>query len=176
MITRQYNSAFRPPHSVIKTIFIVHDPPIVWHRVREFLERRKDLEIAGETNTAREAIELIDKFQPDVVIVDITVGARKGIKLIRKIVRNDGIPVLVVSKHNETLYAERVLRVGARGYVPIDQDKPFDVLLQAIYTVLDGNIYLSDKVKSELLKLVAADCGRNELGNNSATRRRYEAG
>ena len=166
MPTHQYNSVFPASHSVINTILIVHDHPIVWHGLRQFLERRNDLEIVGETSTSSEAIQLIDKLQPDAAILDIILGPRKGITLIRKIVQHDGIPVLVISSRKETHYAERVLRAGARGYLAADQDQPFDALLEAIHTVLNGNVYLDDKVKAKLLELVVRDRDNNNLRND----------
>jgi len=99
-------------------VLIVDDHPLFREGLQQLIARDADLEVCGEASNATEAMELISERKPDLVVVDISLGASSGIDLI-KTVRNtyDELPVLVVSMHDESLYAERSLRAGAMGYV-----------------------------------------------------------
>src|SRR5580693_1863625 len=109
------------------------------------------MEICGEAEDAQQAIELIRNTSPDLVIVDITLKGSSGLELIKSIKALPiGVPVLVLSMHDESLYAERALRAGASGY--ITKHQPAGEVLVAARRVLAGEIYLSEKMTSGFLK------------------------
>ena len=109
------------------------------------------MQVCGESETAEQAIQLIRRLTPDLVIVDITLKGSSGLELIKGIrALSIGIPILVLSMHEESLYAERALRAGATGY--ITKNQAADEVLAAIRRVLTGEIYLSDKMTSVFLR------------------------
>lgn len=133
-----------------KQILIVDDHAVLREGLVTQINREKDLVVCGEAVNAREALAAINKLDPDLVLADINLPGRNGLELIRDIhsVRPD-MPVLVLSMHDESLFAERVLRAGGRGYVSKRQSG--QSLLAAIRRVLRGQIYLSDDVSTRLL-------------------------
>ncbi len=129
-------------------ILLVDDHPIVRRGIAQLIEQEIDLVVCGEAEDAPEALKAISTLKPDLVIVDITLKDSNGIDLIKSIkALYETLPALVVSMHDETLYAERAIRAGARGYV-MKQEAAEKVLI-AIRQILRGEIYLSNKsVKS----------------------------
>src|SRR5579859_8178037 len=131
-------------------ILLVDDHPMVRERLAEVINRETDLVVCAEAEDRHEAIEAISARQPGLVIVDITLKNSDGVELIKDIhSRWPGLLVLVVSMHDESLYAERVLRAGARGYIT-KQEATRSILL-AIRRVLDGQIFLSEAMSSQIL-------------------------
>src|SRR5688500_18891165 len=123
-----------------KKILIVDDHPMMREGVALLINREKDLEVCGEANTAPAAIELVAQLKPDLVLADITLPGRSGLELIKDIhAISPGTLVLVISMHDESLYAERVLRAGGRGYVM--KQEGGKKLMEAIRQVLAGQIY-----------------------------------
>lgn len=109
-----------------------------------------EFSVCGETDNIRDALELIKKTQPDIAIVDISLRGSSGLELIKDLKAHDlAVPVLVLSMHEESLYAERVLRAGARGY--ITKNEATSTLTKAIRHVLSGEVYLSESMTSHLL-------------------------
>ena len=135
-------------------IFIVDDHPIVRQGMVQLIDQELDLSVCGEAEDAPEALEGIARCQPDVVLVDISLKTTSGVDLIKDLkIRNPHLPVLVLSMHDESFYAERVLRAGARGYVT--KEEATEKVLIAIRRVLSGEIYLSDRMSAKMLsKLV----------------------
>ena len=116
-------------------IFIVDDHPVFREGLSKVIGQEPDLEVCGEADTAAEAFSKIDALVPDLVMTDIGLPGKGGLELIQDIhAINPALPVVVVSMHEEKLYAERVLRAGGRGYV-MKQAGPAK-MLQAIRTVL----------------------------------------
>ena len=133
-----------------KKIFIVDDHPIFREGLASLVRREPCLTICGEADDASQALTAIEKSKPDLVLVDIGLPGRSGLELIKDLrAARPATAVLVVSMHDETLYAERVLRAGARGYI-MKQEGP-GKMLQAIRQVLDGQIYLSAKMAGRIL-------------------------
>lgn len=131
-------------------ILLVDDHPLVRERLAEVINREPDLLVCAEAEDRCEAIERIKARQPSLVIVDLTLKNSDGVELIKDIhSRWPTLLVLVVSMHDESLYAERVLRAGARGYIT-KQEATRSILL-AIRRVLDGQIFLSEAMASQLL-------------------------
>jgi len=132
-------------------ILIVDDHPMMREGLAQLINCEKDLEVAGEAETAAMAVEKSAQLKPDLVIVDITLPGRSGLELIRDIrAVQPAALVLVVSMHEESLYAERVLRAGGRGYVM--KQAGGKKLMEAIRTVLAGQIYVSPNTSARILE------------------------
>ena len=132
-------------------ILIVDDHPMMREGLAQLINRDKDLEVAGEAEAAAMAVEKTARLKPDLVIVDITLPGRSGLELIRDLhAVHPGALVLVVSMHEESLYAERVLRAGGRGYVM--KQAGGKKLMEAIRTVLAGQIYVSPNTSARILE------------------------
>jgi DNA-binding NarL/FixJ family response regulator len=135
-----------------KQVLIVDDHPMMREGVALLISREKDLAVCGEADTASSAVEKVGQLKPDLVIVDITLPGRSGLELIKDIqAMHSGTLLLVVSMHEESLYAERVLRAGARGYVM--KQEGGKKLLEAIRQVLNGQIYVSPSMSARILEV-----------------------
>lgn len=136
-------------------ILLVDDHPLVRERLGDVINREKELVVCGEAEERHQAIELISRTPPDLAIIDITLKNSDGLELIKDIhARWPKLPMLVVSMHDETLYAERVLRAGARGYIT-KQEATRNILL-AIRRILNGHIYLNERVATQILTRIAS--------------------
>lgn len=132
-------------------IFIVDDHPIVRRGLGQLINQEDDLVICGEADNAETALELLKKVKPDLAIVDISLRGIDGIELTKLIkARFDSIPVLVVSMHDESLFAERALKVGARGYIM--KQEAIEKMMEAIRKVLRGELYVSERVSANIVK------------------------
>jgi len=131
-------------------ILIVDDHPLFREGLQQLLGRDANLAMCGEASNAAEAMQRISELKPDLVVVDISLGADSGIELI-KAIRNehDDLPILVVSMHDESLYAERSLRAGAMGYVM--KHEPGKSVITAIHKLLRGEMYLSERMSSAVI-------------------------
>jgi DNA-binding NarL/FixJ family response regulator len=131
-------------------VFIVDDHAMFREGLRQLIEYDPGLTVCGDAPDAATAVEGIRTSKPDVVIVDITLADSSGLDLV-KTLRNDheDLPVLVVSMHEESLYAERALRAGAMGYVM--KNEPAKTVTAAIHSVLRGEICLSRKMSSSVI-------------------------
>ena len=110
--------------------------------------------VCGETDNINEALEVIRQQKPDIALIDITLCGSSGLELIKDLKAHGlKVPVLVLSMHNEVLYAKRVLRAGARGY--ISKHEASSTLLKAILYVLGGEVYLSERMTAAMLTKVA---------------------
>ena len=149
-------SAARPDRSKPKTrhrVYIVDDHPIVRHGIAQLIDQQPDLEVCGEAEGAHEALKAIAALKPDVVTVDLSLKGGHGLDLIKDVrERFPRLPVLVVSMHDESLYAERVLRAGARGYIM--KHEATDRVAVAIRQVLRGEIYVSDRMASRIMQKI----------------------
>ncbi len=133
-----------------KKVFIVDDHCILREGLSHMINTEEDLMVCGETDNVSDALQAIDGSQPDIVIVDISLGDGSGIRLTENLMyAHPGLMVLVLSMHDETEYAERCLKSGARGYI-MKQESSKKVL-SAIRKVLNGEIYVSDKLNVTLL-------------------------
>lgn len=118
------------------------------------INQEPDFVVCGEADNGPLAVDLIPKAAPDMAIIDITLKTTSGIELLKdlKVLMPD-LPVLVMSMHDESLYAERALRAGARGYVM--KHEPSETVLTAIRRVLSGELHLSERVKEKMLNRLA---------------------
>lgn len=134
-----------------KKILVVDDHPVTRLGQVETLNREPDFAVCGQAGTARETIEAINRLQPDVLLMDLTLPDKEGFELIKDIqALHPGLPILVCSMHDETFYAARVLRAGGRGYV-MKSEGP-EKLVAALRTVLSGQIALSPQMSARLLE------------------------
>ena len=128
-----------------KQVFLVDDHPLVREWLTNLINKRPDLQVCGEAGSAPEALQRIGAIQPDIAIVDITLASGSGIELIKDLQsQHPEVAVLVLTMHDETVYALRALRAGARGYIM--KAEATTKIIQAIRTVLEGRLYVSDKV------------------------------
>ena len=133
-----------------KRIFIVDDHPMMRDGLRALISGESDLEVCGEADDALPALEQIEKLKPDLTIVDITLRSTSGLELVKDLrIRAPGVPALVISMHDESLYAERVLRAGGRGYVM--KQEGGKKLMEAIRQVLAGGTYVSPRISAKIL-------------------------
>jgi len=137
-------------------ILIVDDHPMMREGLRTLISRERDLIVCGEAETAGQALDAVANLKPDLVLVDITLPGPTGIELIKNVrALQHAILILVISMHDESLYAERVLRAGARGFIMKQESGP--TMMQAIRQVLAGRIYVSDKMSARILENVASN-------------------
>lgn len=140
---------------VKKTVLIVDDHPLVRQAIAWLIGHTADLALCGEAGDFQAAIDAVEQLSPDVVIVDVRLKGRSGLELIKEICRRrPDLAVLVFSMHEEPLYAERALRLGARGYVT--KAEPAETILQAIRRVVEGNVYISENLSSRVLRAIVA--------------------
>jgi DNA-binding NarL/FixJ family response regulator len=137
------------PRSEKRKVLIVDDHPIVRQGLRLMINEEPDLEVVGEAQSEREARAAIRELQPDVVIVDISLAQGDGLELVRDVhAHHPGLPMLVLSMHDELIYAERLLAAGASGYIM--KQAASDQLLVALRRVLAGGTYLSESLAQSL--------------------------
>lgn len=131
-------------------VLLVDDHPIVRQGLAELIEQEADLTICGQAQNASQALQAAASLHPDIAIVDISLQGLSGIELTKDLkAQHPGVAVLVLSMHDETLYAERVLRAGARGYIM--KEEAAEKVMTAIREVLAGKLYLSEEMSSRLL-------------------------
>lgn len=132
-------------------VLIIDDHVMVREGVAEIIRHESDLDVCGMATTANEGLEAVNKLKPDLVLVDITLPGKNGIEFIKDArAMQPELRILVMSMHDESLYADRVLRAGGRGY--IRKQEGGDKLIEAIRRVLGGEIAVSEKMTSKLLE------------------------
>lgn len=143
-------------------ILVVDDHPIVRFGIRQMITADPGLSVCCEADTAEAALDLVRRSKADLAIVDLSLSRVHGLELIRQL--HDAapdLPVLVLSMHDEALFAERALRAGARGYIM--KHEAIDGLIGAIKQVLSGRIYVSERMSQSILERM----GRDELSPGS---------
>jgi DNA-binding NarL/FixJ family response regulator len=161
-VRRQQKSGMtNPPNK--KRIFLADDHPLVREWLTNLIQQQPDLTVSGETESAPSALSAVAAAQPDLVIADINLKNSSGIELIKDLkALHPDIPVLVLSMHDESLYAERVFRAGARGYV--NKRETAQKVVEAIRRVLGGKLYVSEKAG----EVLAGETIRGRTLNHSA--------
>jgi DNA-binding NarL/FixJ family response regulator len=133
-----------------RRVLIVDDHPIVRQGLRRLIDQEDDLVVCGEAETVKDARAAIRELHPDVVIVDISLKQGDGIDLVTDArAQHPRLPILVLSMHDETIYAERILSSGANGYIM--KQAASEQFLLALRKVLDGGVYVSDAVNKILV-------------------------
>jgi DNA-binding NarL/FixJ family response regulator len=133
---------------------VVDDHPIVREGMSLLINRESDLEVCGDAENAHAALAAIERLNPHLVILDISLDGPDGLEVLKMIrAREAALPVLMLSMHDEDTYAERALRAGANGYIM--KQKATDKVLTAVRRILAGEIYVSEHVASRVLHRVA---------------------
>lgn len=145
-------------------IVIVDDHPLMREGIATALDSEMDLSVCGQADSAEDAIELVGETEPDLAIIDISLPGMNGVELIKELqVLYPDVALLVVSRHDEDLYAERVIRAGAKGYVMKQEGKA--VIVKAVRRILNGGTYLSDNITDKLL--MSMSTGGKDAGTKS---------
>jgi len=138
----------------VSQILIVEDHPLTRQGLNALISSQPDFEVCGEAAGAGDAISLVAAKRPDLCIIDLRLGQGSGLELIKQVkARFPDVKILVSSMHDESLFAERVLRAGANGF--ISKIESVDKVIQAMRQVLSGKVYLSTKMTEQLLFQVA---------------------
>jgi DNA-binding NarL/FixJ family response regulator len=148
-------------------VLLVDDHPIVRQGLGQLINEEPDLSIVAEAEDFQQALSALDTTPPDVAIVDISLKDRSGIELIKEIrARKPELPILVLSMHDESLHAERVLRAGAKGYIM--KQEATEQVMNAIRRVLRGEVYLSERMASRMVNRLVA--GPQNVGGSPIER------
>jgi DNA-binding NarL/FixJ family response regulator len=143
-----------------KRILVVDDHPMMRAGLTQLISKQPAMEVCCEAGSPAEAMENIPKHRPDLIIADITMKDGGGLEFIKDSrAIHENIPILVVSMHDEKIYAERSLRAGAAGYIM--KEESGEHLVSAIQRVLDGGVYLSETMSARILKSVTGSNTRN---------------
>jgi len=138
-----------------KRVLLVDDHPVFLAGLAGLVNMEPDLAVCGEASNAKEALDLTAATSPDLVLLDMSLPGKSGLELLKDLrASRPSIPVLIVSMHDETLYAERVIRAGGRGYI-MKQEGP-EKMLHAIRKVLAGGIAVSERISAIILDALAA--------------------
>jgi DNA-binding NarL/FixJ family response regulator len=134
-----------------KRILVVDDHPIVRQGLALLINREPDMVVCGEAEEAMGALHVLASAHPDVLIVDISLNGPDGLDLLKTIrTTHPALPVLILSMHDELIYAERALRAGANGYIM--KQEATEKVLVAVRRILSGEIYVSDRIANKMLK------------------------
>ncbi len=137
---------------------IVDDHPIMRHGLAQLIDAQPELEVCSWAGTAAEALAAIPVKKPDLALLDISLPDRNGLELLKDLqALHPEVMVLMVSMHDESLYAERALRAGAKGYIM--KEEAADKLIEAIRTVLDGKIYVSVEMSARIIEMFSGNVG-----------------
>jgi DNA-binding NarL/FixJ family response regulator len=145
-------------------VLLIDDHPILRKGLAELINQEPDLMVCGEAEEAPKAFEAVGTLNPDVAVVDISLKGGNGLELIKNVkARYPDLPLLVLSMHDETLYAERALRAGSLGCIM--KEEAIEKVLTAIRHVIAGEIFLSDRMKARLINQLVG--GRIKQGGSS---------
>ncbi len=155
------------------SILIVDDHPLVRAGFAQLIGDTPDLEVCGEAGDMASALHLLDSITPDLAIIDLSLAGGSGLDLIEHIkARNSEIFMLVASMHDESLYAERVLAAGARGY--INKQEAQEKIIQAIRQVLRGKVYLSEQMTERILNNMVSRSDDKQRGIGALSNRELQ--
>jgi DNA-binding NarL/FixJ family response regulator len=150
-----------------KKVLVVDDHPVFRAGLIGLLQHEPDLTVCGEAEDAARTIAAVERLLPDLVLLDMGLPDRSGLELLKDLqILRPGLPVLIISMHDETLYAERVLRAGGRGYI-MKQAGP-EKIIGAVRKILDGGTYVSERTSARILENIS---GRRPNAAGSAVAR-----
>jgi DNA-binding NarL/FixJ family response regulator len=134
-----------------KMVFVVDDHPIVRQGLALLINQETDLAVCGEAEEMQTALPAIQALRPDILIVDISLNGPDGLELLKNVrITSPRLPVLILSMHDEAIYAERALRAGANGYIM--KQEATERVLVALRRILSGEIYVSDRIANNMLQ------------------------
>jgi DNA-binding NarL/FixJ family response regulator len=132
-------------------VLLVDDHPIVRQGLALLIDREVDLSVCGEAEGAHTAYHAIEALKPDIVVLDISLSGPDGLDVLKEIrMKTAELPVLILSMHDESIYAERAMRAGANGYIM--KQEATEKVLVAIRRILQGDVYLSDRLTNTMLQ------------------------
>jgi DNA-binding NarL/FixJ family response regulator len=144
-----------PPEQTVsstkKTVLIVDDHPLMRQGLAMLINQQQDMQVCGEAEEAHTAMQRIAQNRPDIVILDLTLKGPDGLELLKTVRTTDpDLPILILSMHDEAIYAERALRARANGYIM--KQEASEKVLVAVRRILDGDVYLSDSMSRKMLQ------------------------
>jgi len=143
----------------VKRILLVDDHPIMRHGLAQLIQMEPGLEVCGQAGSAMDGLEAIQKLKPDVAVIDLTLPDKNGLELLKDVhAMMPGVKCIVLSMHDENLYAERALKAGARGYIM--KEAAAESLITALQRVLAGGIFVSELMASRMLEQVSGQRGK----------------
>jgi DNA-binding NarL/FixJ family response regulator len=132
------------------SVVIIEDHRMFREQLAHLIDKAEDMKVCGHADNVRDGFELIKQMQPGIVIIDISLKGSSGLELLKELRQNGiGVPVLVLSMHDEALYAERSLRAGANGY--ITKHEASEDVMVAIRRVIEGEIYLNPRFMGQMM-------------------------
>jgi DNA-binding NarL/FixJ family response regulator len=157
-----------------KKVLLIDDHPLLRKGLRALIDQEKDLVVCGEAEDAATALRVVEQLQPDVAVMDITLPDANGIDLLKDLrIRQPKLRVLVLSMHEESFYAERVLRAGARGYVT--KGEPSTRVIEGIHALLNDQLFVSSAVSAKMLsRLVGERSPNTQAGVEVLSDREFE--
>ncbi len=156
-----------------KRIYLVDDHPMMREGLTRLIEETGGWELCGFAETSSKALEQIPQLKPDLVTLDISLPDKNGLEVIKDLLAlMPEVRILVFSMHDEMLYAERVMRAGAKGYLM--KGEPTEALTQAIQSILEGDVYLSNTASNHLLKNLSGTKSQAQFGLDRLTDRELE--
>ncbi|MBL9185554.1 MAG: response regulator transcription factor [Verrucomicrobiaceae bacterium] len=157
----------------VKRVILVDDHPIMRHGLAQLIRMENGLDVCGEAGSAREGLDLVSKLKPDLAVIDLTLPDKNGLELVKDIrAMHPSTVCLVLSMHDESLYGERSLRAGARGYVM--KEEAADHLITAIHKIMSGGLYVSETLNARMLEQMTAPTRAKAAGIDSLTDRELE--
>jgi len=152
------------PKPDTKRVLIVDDHPMMRQGLAQLIDNEPDLKVCAEAESAGQALNIVISQKLDLMLLDVSLPDKSGLEVVKDIRgHKPDLPILVVSMHDEALYAERVLRAGARGYIM--KQEGGKKLLQAIRQVLGGQIYVSEKMAARILEVFSGRRATNSAGS-----------
>ena len=141
----------RPVQAAKKTVLVVDDHPLMRQGLALLINQQQDMQVCGEAEEVQAAMLAIARLHPDIVILDISLSGPDGLELLKSVrVTNPGLPVLILSMHDEAIYAERALRARANGYIM--KQEATEKVLVAVRRILNGEVYLSERMSNKMLQ------------------------
>ena len=142
-------------------VIVVDDHPIVRQGLAQMIDREPDLVVCGEAEEAHAALQAIAALKPDIVVIDISLNGPSGIEMLKTLRQTDPkLRVLILSMHDEMVYAERALRAGANGYIM--KQEATEMVLVALRRILGGEVYVSSRVANRMLKQMVGGVPRSQ--------------
>jgi DNA-binding NarL/FixJ family response regulator len=158
---------------VKRRVLVVDDHPIVRQGLSLLINGEPDLEVCGQAEAAHSATQAVESLDPDIVVLDISLGGPDGLEVLKQLRAQEArVPILILSMHDQSIYAERALRAGANGYIM--KQEATDLVLTAIRRILDGQVYVTEQVAGLILKQFARGIGAPRSPLDSLTDRELE--
>ncbi|WP_397379979.1 response regulator [Prosthecobacter sp.] len=163
----------RTSEKSVKRLVLIDDHPIMRHGLAQLIRAEEGLDVIGEAGSARDGLEVVGKLKPDLAVIDLTLPDKNGLELVKDIrALHPSTQCIVLSMHDETLYGERSLRAGARGYVM--KEEAADHLVTAIHKVISGGLYVSESLNARMLEQVTGAARSKATGMDALTDRELE--